>query len=111
MLLTSIIILFVVGYIVIALEHPLHIDKAATALFIGAGCWAIYSIGLDTLLPVERVPESFRMVMEEQGKHTEGHALVQHYATHGQFGELIAEIAYILFFLMGAMTIVELVDA
>lgn len=38
MLLASIILLFVVGYLVIALEHPLHIDKAATSLFIGAGC-------------------------------------------------------------------------
>ncbi|MFN3189236.1 MAG: sodium:proton antiporter NhaD [Aureliella sp.] len=111
MLLASIIILFVVGYIVIALEHPLHIDKAATALFIGAGCWALYSLGLDTLLPVERVPESFQQAMVEQGHHSEGPELVQHYAIHGQFVELIAEIAFILFFLMGAMTIVELVDA
>ncbi len=111
MLLTSIILLFVVGYIVIALEHPLHIDKAATALFIGSGCWALYSLGLDTLLPVESVPASFQQAMVEQGHHSEGHELLQHYAIHGQFVELIAEIAYILFFLMGAMTIVELVDA
>jgi Na+/H+ antiporter NhaD/arsenite permease-like protein len=111
MLLTSIILLFVVGYIVIALEHPLHIDKAATALFIGAGCWALYAIGLEHLLPAENIPPSFQQAMFEQGKHSEGAELVQHYATHGQFGELVAEIAYILFFLMGAMTIVELVDA
>lgn len=111
MLLASIVILFVVGYIAIALEHPLHIDKAATALFIGASCWALYSIGLNTLLPEENVPASFQQLMMEQGKHAEGPELVQHYATHGQFGELVAEVAYILFFLMGAMTIVELVDA
>lgn len=112
MLLTSIIILFVVGYIIIALEHPLHIDKAATALFIGAGCWALYSLGLDTLLPIEKVPESFQQAMVEDGHaHSSAHELVQHYAIHGQFVELIAEIAFILFFLMGAMTIVELVDA
>ncbi|MEM7474775.1 MAG: sodium:proton antiporter NhaD [Planctomycetota bacterium] len=112
MLLASIIILFVVGYIIIALEHPLHIDKAATALFIGAGCWALYSIGLDTLLPVENVPASFQQAMVEDGHaHAEAHEIVQHYAVHGQFVELIAEIAFILFFLMGAMTIVELVDA
>lgn len=111
MLLTSIIVLFVVGYIVIALEHPLHVDKAATALFIGAGCWAIYMLGLDSLLPAQDIPGSFKMAMEETGKHTEGHDFLLHYATHFQFVELIAEIAYILFFLMGAMTIVELVDA
>jgi Na+/H+ antiporter NhaD/arsenite permease-like protein len=111
MLLAGIILLFVVGYIVIALEHPLHIDKAATALFIGAGCWALYILGLDTLLPPERIPELFRAEMAASGHQAEGHELALHYAIEGQFLPLIAEIAYILFFLMGAMTIVELVDA
>lgn len=110
MLLASIIILFIVGYLIIALEHTLHIDKAATALFIGAGCWALYVLGLDTLLPPERIPELFRAEMHG-GAHAEGHELAVHYAIHGQFLPLIGEIAYILFFLMGAMTIVELVDA
>ena len=108
MLLAAIIILFIVGYIVIALEHPLHIDKAATALFIGAGCWALYVLGLDTLLTPDRIPEAFRA---EMAGHSEGHELALHYAIEGQFLPLIGEIAYILFFLMGAMTIVELVDA
>ncbi len=111
MLLASIILLFVVGYIVIALEHPLHIDKAATALFIGAGCWALYVMGLDTLLPPERIPELFRAEMVAAGGHAEGHELAVHYAIEGQFLPLLGEIASILFFLMGAMTIVELVDA
>ncbi len=111
MLLVGIIMLFVLGYIVIALEHPLHIDKAATALFIGAGCWALYFLGIDTLLPVERVPELFRAHAESTGGPTQGHALSMHYALEGQFLPLLSEIASILFFLMGAMTIVELVDA
>ncbi len=111
MLLASIILLFVVGYIVIALEHPLHIDKAATALFIGAGCWALYIMGLDTLLTPDRIPDLFRAEMAAAGGHAEGHELALHYAIEGQFLPLIGEIAYILFFLMGAMTIVELVDA
>lgn len=110
MLLASIILLFVVGYIVIALEHPLHIDKAATALFIGAGCWGLYVLGLDTLLPIERVPEAFQAEMASHG-HGSEHEIALHYAIEGQFLPLVAEIAYILFFLMGAMTIVELVDA
>ncbi len=111
MLLGCIIFLFIVGYIVIALEHPLHIDKAATALFIGAACWALYVLGLDTLLPPERIPEFFRAEMASAGGHVEGPELALHYALEGQFLPLIGEIAYILFFLMGAMTIVELVDA
>lgn len=111
MFLAAIILLFVLGYIVIALEHPLHIDKAATALLIGAGCWALYMLGLDNLLSVESIPEWFQAQASEGGHHAEGHELLLHYAMHGQFVELIAEIAFILFFLMGAMTIVELVDA
>jgi Na+/H+ antiporter NhaD/arsenite permease-like protein len=108
MVLAAIIALFVVGYLVIALEHPLHIDKAATALFIGAGCWALYILGLNTLLPVSEIPQWF---IAEHGGHKEGAELALEYAVHGQFLPLVAEIAFILFFLMGAMTIVELVDA
>ncbi len=111
MLLAGIVLLFVVGYIVIALEHPLHIDKAATALFIGAGCWALYIMGLDSLLTPDRIPELFRAEVAAAGGHTEGHELALHYAVEGQFLPLLGEIASILFFLMGAMTIVELVDA
>ncbi|MEZ6135631.1 MAG: sodium:proton antiporter NhaD [Pirellulaceae bacterium] len=111
MLLASIILLFVVGYIVIALEHPLHIDKAATALFIGAACWALYVLGLDVLLPVERVMELNPEFVAAESGHLHGHELALHYAIEHQFLPLIGEIAYILFFLMGAMTIVELVDA
>ncbi|RMF42167.1 MAG: sodium:proton antiporter [Planctomycetota bacterium] len=111
MLLTAIILLFVIGYIVIALEHPLHIDKAATALFIGVGCWALYILGIDSIISPDQVPESFRAEAMAHGGHMEPHELLVHYATHGQFLHLISEISYILFFLMGAMTIVELVDA
>ena len=111
MLLAGIILLFVVGYLVIALEHPLHVDKAATALFIGAGCWALYFLGLDVLLPAERVLELAPEFAAQHGGHLHGHELALEYALHAQFLPLIGEIAYILFFLMGAMTIVELVDA
>ncbi len=111
MLLAGIILLFVVGYLVIALEHPLHVDKAATALFIGAGCWALYILGIDILMPAERVMQIAPDFVATHGAHLEGHELALHYAIEGQFLPLIGEIAYILFFLMGAMTIVELVDA
>ena len=109
MLLATIILLFVVGYIVIALEHPLRIDKAATALFIGASCWALYIFGLESFLPMENIPEWFASKEGHGAGHDE--ALSLHFALEGQFLPLIGEIAYILFFLVGAMTIVELVDA
>jgi Na+/H+ antiporter NhaD/arsenite permease-like protein len=78
---TLIIIVFVIGYILITLEHPIRLNKTATALITGVLCWTLYILN---------VPEP-EPVLEGLGHH-------------------LAEIAQILFFLMGAMTIVELID-
>ena len=43
MITTLMIIVFVLGYIAIALEHPLKIDKAASALIIGGLGWALFA--------------------------------------------------------------------
>jgi len=76
-----IIIVFLVGYLLITLEHPLKIDKAAPALLLGVTTWAIFALmGPDI--------------------HEVNHELEHH----------IPEIVNILFFLLGAMTIVELID-
>ena len=76
------IIVFILGYLAIALEHPIKVDKAATALIIGGISWALFAFsGID--------------------QHTLTHEIKHH----------IVDIAEILFFLLGAMTIVELVDA
>jgi Na+/H+ antiporter NhaD/arsenite permease-like protein len=77
-----IIAVFVLGYIAIAFEHPLKLNKAASALITGAFCWTIYMLQSD----------SSSAVTEE---------LLHH----------LGEIASILFFLLGAMTIVELIDS
>lgn len=79
----ALILIFVLGYAAIAFEHPLKINKTAPALFIGAFMWALW-------------------------------ALVDHHHIEVISEELnleLASIAQILFFLMGAMTIVELIDA
>ncbi len=76
-----ILILFVAGYIAIAFEHSLMVSKAATALLTGVGTWMAYIVG-------QAKPELALHVLEPQ----------------------VAEIAQILFFLIGAMTIVELID-
>lgn len=80
---TILIAVFVLGYAAIAFEHPLKINKTAPALLIGALTWALW-----VLLDFGHVDEI---------KEKLGHGLV--------------ETAEILFFLMGAMTIVELIDA
>ncbi len=81
-MLTAIVIIFVLAYAAIALEHPLKVNKSATAL-IGSGLlWTIYALS------------------------TDDHTLVGH-----QLNESLMGTAQIVFFLMGAMTIVEVVDA
>ncbi|MBV2133822.1 sodium:proton antiporter NhaD [Pseudomonas sp. MAP12] len=88
-------LIFVVGYLCIALEHPLKIDKAASAILTAVLCWTALVLGADSILPAL-----------DSAASTDG--------DHGVVGELrhhLGEISEILFFLLGAMTIVELVDA
>jgi Na+/H+ antiporter NhaD/arsenite permease-like protein len=81
-MLTALILIFVVTYAAIAFEHPLRVNKSATAL-LGAGLlWTIYAMGQDN-----------------------PHLVGEH------LNESLMSTAQIVFFLMGAMTIVEVVDA
>lgn len=106
-MLNLIIGVFVVGYLAIAFEHKLHINKAASAIFIGVVCWSLYVMNLGELLPAESIPQWFQ---DEAA--TEGLAdLPRAFAIESQHLIQTGEIASILFFLMGAMTIVELVDS
>lgn len=85
-------ILFVVGYLAIAFEHSLKIDKAAIAILTAVLTWTALILADDLVLPAAHaLPHSQAVV----------HALREH----------LGEIAEILFFLLGAMTIVELIDA
>jgi Na+/H+ antiporter NhaD/arsenite permease-like protein len=77
-----ILIVFLLGYVAIAMEHVIRLNKAASALITGVLCWTIYIL---------YVPD----------KHLVNEQLTEH----------VGDIAGILFFLLGAMTIVELIDA
>ena len=83
------IVAFVLGYFLIALEHPLKIDKAASAVLTGVICWTLLIFGQEVIFS------------DPVGEHFIEESLLHH----------VGEIAEILFFLLGAMTIVELVDA
>lgn len=86
------IVIFILGYLLIALEHPLKVDKAATALLTGVGCWLVLAFGLEAMpLPAGPPPDRQAFLHD---------ALFVH----------LGNISEILFFLLGAMTIVELVD-
>jgi Na+/H+ antiporter NhaD/arsenite permease-like protein len=78
----SIVTIFILGYVVITLEHKIGINKAAVALVTGVLCWTFYLFTV-----------------------TEAHTVTEKLMEH------LGEIAGILFFLLGAMTVVELIDA
>jgi Na+/H+ antiporter NhaD/arsenite permease-like protein len=78
----AICIIFILGYAAIALEDAIKINKAATALVTAALCWSVYALFS-----------------------ADGHGASEYLTGH------LGEVSGILFFLMGAMTIVELVDA
>lgn len=81
-MIVTLLILFVAGYLLITLEQAIKVNKTATALLTGIGCWTVYALS-------DAPPE------------TVGH----------QLGHHLTGIAEILFFLLGAMTVVELIDA
>lgn len=88
---------FVLGYLFIALEHNVKIDKAASAILTGVFCWTILLFGRDTLLGGH--PELAGHL--DEATHFLDRTLLEH----------VGEIAEILFFLLAAMTVVELIDA
>lgn len=90
------IIAFVIGYFLIAMEHPFKIDKAASAILTGVTCWIILILGEETIFAGNTI-----VAAHGDPAHFIEEALLAH----------VGEIAEILFFLIGAMTIVELVDA
>ena len=90
-------VVFVLGYLCIAFEHPLKIDKAAAAILTAVLCWTVLVLGADHILP-----------LLQHGSHdpADSSAVVIEALRHH-----LGEISEILFFLLGAMTIVELIDS
>ncbi|MEZ4807688.1 MAG: sodium:proton antiporter NhaD [Flavobacteriales bacterium] len=83
-------VVFLLGYMAIAMEHPLRVDKAASAILTGALVWTVLMLGRDSIFDDASLGDHEVLV----------HQLLEH----------LGEIGSILFFLMGAMTIVELID-
>jgi Na+/H+ antiporter NhaD/arsenite permease-like protein len=101
------VILFVIGYAAIALEHKININKAASALVLCSFLWVIY-IFISPYI-VANQPEFLEFARQKAGELTTDQ-LAFDYVTSIQIIEHVGDIAEILFFLMGAMTIVELID-
>ena len=109
------VIVFVLGYTMIALEHPLKIDKAASAILLGVILWVLFVIGRVDILSMVNEAGEFISKSWSHYLHSEGHEAnspegMLDFITHFSILEHLAEISTILFFLLGAMTIVETVD-
>ncbi|MBN2164929.1 MAG: sodium:proton antiporter NhaD [Marinilabiliaceae bacterium] len=98
-------IVFVVGYGFIVFEHINHINKAASALFIGAIIWSIYA-----LYGTEILSLGYSSSWIEFSQNTGNPNETKEFITHHELFYHLSEISSILFFLIGAMTIVELID-
>lgn len=110
-----IIIVFVIGYIAIALEHPIKINKTASALLAGVICWTLFVLSDPSPAVTESASytsflEILKVELGDKFSALTSGELYREFVTF-ELSEHLSGIAQILFFLMGAMTIVELVDA
>ncbi|WP_296317894.1 sodium:proton antiporter NhaD [Winogradskyella sp. UBA3174] len=102
---TVIILVFVIGYLAITLEHNIKIDKLIPALVMMAISWALISLGIDDFSQwfdsaKHSLMDNFGMLPHEEKMHLMEKTLLHH----------LGKTAEILVFLLGAMTIVEIID-
>lgn len=107
-MIAAVILIFIIGYLTIVFEHPLRLDKTVPALLMGSGMWAVVAVGFysgglnivdghNHIFSMAGVSDQVAIEASEEGFVA---ALTHH----------IGKIAEILVFLIGAMTIVELID-
>ena len=124
------IVIFILGYIAIAFEHPLKVDKAISALAIGSLCWVAYMFGLFDILTQGLSPRFSEYISNKESlkddtvvelflagiRDLEGAERavwlkeMREWLVENQIISHLGEISEILFFLFGAMTIVEVID-
>lgn len=107
----TLILLFFIGYFCIAMEHTLRIDKTAIALLLGMVMWIVYALGAEWLVPLVNSEELAAYISDNP--RIAGEALAQQcldFVLNVKIVEALGDISQTLFFLIGAMTIVELID-
>ena len=105
-------VLFIVGYLAIALEHPLRIDKTASALLLGMLLWVLYAFGAESIVPVVSGEELKEFIASSSAALQQESLARQclEFILNVKIIEHMGDISSTLFFLVGAMTIVELID-
>ncbi len=111
-MITAMLIVFVLGYLFIALENKIHINKTAIALTLGILLWTLY-IFSDPSQIIAADPAAFRAFI---AAHPDYAALplqtqIRNYITNLEIIDQLGNISEILFYLLGAMTIVEVIDS
>ena len=104
-----IVILFIVGYACIALESGLKVNKTAVALLMCVLCWVLYMVDCGVYVP-QFYPEEFSKFCAESFGGTTAE-LSRAFASEHLLLNHLGDACEIIFFLMGAMTIVEIVDS
>lgn len=100
----AVILTFIVGYVLITLEHTIKLDKAVSALLMATLAWALIALGFNEgwLSIIDHQGNIFSLLHGEKVSQNHGFqtTLMHHFSKAGE----------ILFFLIGAMTIVEIID-
>ncbi|PVX51987.1 sodium/proton antiporter (NhaD family) [Balneicella halophila] len=104
-MISLVVAIFIIGYLCIAFEHPLRLDKTAPALLMAALCWAVYAIGFrNSGMPLLDMNTHQELFYDPSIGHESFDSFLQVLLHH------LGKTAEILIFLIGAMTIVEIID-
>jgi len=109
-------IIFILGYIVIALEDPFKVNKTISALLLGVILWVIYIYGIPGVLNAGFSPnrKEFQksVILADYMKKYPGADLIsqmKYFIVSFELVDHLGNLSQILFFLLGAMTIVEII--
>lgn len=101
-MLTAVVLCFIVGYLLIVFEHPMRLDKTVPALLMAAFCWALLAVGFNNgaVSVIDGHDHVFHISQGEAASEGFMNTLLHH----------LGKTSEILIFLIGAMTIVEIID-
>ena len=109
MITASIVGVFLIGYAFIAMESTTRINKSAVALFMCVVCWVLYMLGAQDYLNLMH-PSEFGEALSGMGDATVS-SLVSSFVADNVLIPHLGSTSETIFFLLGAMTVVEIVDS
>ncbi|MDC1107125.1 sodium:proton antiporter NhaD [Prolixibacteraceae bacterium] len=101
-------IVFIIGYLAIIFESNIKISKTASALFMGVAVWAVYSLNGFDILSLGHSHTWHEFIVGHPDANSISGA--SNFILDTELHSHLSEVASIIFFLLGAMTIVEIID-